>query len=90
MREIVTLQFGPFSCHVGARFWNSQHELTRTGMNFERKGRDRYDSSAIKGRYEPSVLFDEIGEAPRVVAWDSRYRILSLTVFNHLHYTSET
>ncbi len=90
MREIVTLQFGPFSCHVGARFWNSQHELTHTGVNFERKGRDRYDSSAIKGRYEPSVLFDEIGEAPRVVAWDSRYRILSLTVFNHLHYTSET
>ncbi len=79
MREVVTLQFGPFSCHVGARFWNSQHELSRTEVDFERKGRDRDGSSAIKGRYEPSVLFDEIGDAPRVVAWDSRYRILSLS-----------
>ncbi len=78
MREVITLQLGPFSCHVGARFWNSQDELRRIEADFERKGEDRgYSSGAIRGRYEPSVLFDEKDDAPRVLAWDSRSRMLS-------------
>ncbi len=76
MREVITLQFGPFSCHIGARFWNSQHELSRNEVDSEGKFRGRGDNNAIRGRYEPSVLFDEKDDAPRVVAWDSRSRML--------------
>ncbi len=88
MREVITLQFGPFSCHVGARFWNSQHELKRIEADFDEKDRDSGYSSAIRGRYEPSVLFDEKDDAPRVVAWDSRSRML-LPYLIPAIYTSE-